>query len=150
MVFDPENKINKLCAQGMQLEGEGKPHEAAELFRQVWSEASNILEKFTAAHYVARHQNSLADKLAWDETALSLALEMNSKGIDGVYPSLYLNIAKGHEDLKNFAKAKEHYQLARQYAMLLPDDGYNNMIKAGIQKGIERLNHDGMTALPGR
>ena len=76
MQFDPENHINKLCAEGMLLEGEGKPQEALVLFEQAWQNATNNLEKLTAAHYVARGQKNIADKLTWDETALNLALEI--------------------------------------------------------------------------
>lgn len=139
MQFDPENHVNKLCAQGMLLEGEGKPDEAAALFHQAWDEATNATEKFTAAHYIARHQQDVADKLKWDETALNLALEIEGTEIKAVYPSLYLNVAKCHEDLKDFVKAHENYQLALSYAQFLPEDGYGNMIRAGINNGIERV-----------
>lgn len=124
----------------MQLEGEGQPAEAAKLFYQAWNEASNEKEKFTAAHYVARHQNSIADKLEWDLIALQFALAIDSPEIKSVFPSLYLNIAKDLEDLGDLAKARENYHLALGYTLYLAEDGYGNMIKAGINKGIERLN----------
>lgn len=139
MLFDPQNPINQLCAQGMQFEGEGKPEEASKLFRQAWNEATNTTEKFIAAHYVARHQSTVADKLKWDETALNLALELDNPQLDVVFPSLYLNIAKCHEDLKDFVKAAENYQSALEYAVFLPDDGYSNMIRSGIRSGMERI-----------
>lgn len=140
MQFDPENQINKLCAQGILLEGEGKPNEAAALFNQAWNKATNATEKFTAAHYVARHQQSVADKLKWDEVALNFAFEVEDQEIKGVYPSLYLNIAKCYEDLGIFDKARENYQSALSYTNFLPDDGYGNMIRAGINNGIERVS----------
>ena len=62
MEVDPNNNVVKLCTQGMGLEGEGKPEEARELFIKAWNEATNDFEKFTAAHYVARHQKSVSDK----------------------------------------------------------------------------------------
>jgi rifampin ADP-ribosylating transferase len=68
MQFDPNNNVIKLCAQGMDMETEGLTEEANKLFLQAWSEATNDFEKFTAAHYVARYQKSVADKLRWDET----------------------------------------------------------------------------------
>jgi len=139
MQFDPENQINKLCAQGMQLEGEGDREGAARMFLQAWNEAATPMEKFTAAHYVARHQPTIADKLKWDETALNLALGIDDGTIKSVYPSLYLNIAKGYEDIKIFSKANAHYQLALRYTRFLPDDGYGNMIRAGVKNGIERV-----------
>ena len=63
----------------------------------------NHFEKFISAHYVARHQENIQDKLKWDETALNLALKINDKNIKGALPSLYLNIAKCHEDLKDLS-----------------------------------------------
>lgn len=139
MQFDPENNIVKLCANGMQLEGEGKPAQAAQIFQQAWSEAATATERFIAAHYIARHQPTIADKLKWDETALQQALKVNTDEIKSVYPSLYLNIAKCYEDINDFDKAQINYQLALSFAPYLPDDGYGNMIKLGINKGIERV-----------
>ena len=138
MQFDPNNPIVKLCARGMELEGEAKPDEAAKVFQQAWDEASGNLEKFIAAHYVARHQNSVADKLRWDEIALGMALKINDESIKGAYPSLYLNIAKCYEDLKDFIKARENYLLAQKFESFLFGDGYGNMVRAGIANGIER------------
>ena len=139
MLFDQQNPINQLCAQGMQLEGEAKPEEAAKLFQQAWDEATNAAERFIAAHYVARHQNTVADKLKWDETALNLALELDNPEVNGALPSLYLNIAKCYEDLKDFDKALANYQSAMECTKFLLDDGYCNMIRSGIKNGLERV-----------
>jgi tetratricopeptide (TPR) repeat protein len=139
MQFDPENHINKLCAQGMLLEGEGKPQEALVLFEQAWLNATNDLEKLTAAHYVARQQKTIADKLTWDETALNLALKTNTDDVKAIYPSLYLNVAKCYEDLQNFTKANDNYLLALRFTNFLPNDGYGDMIRAGINSGINRV-----------
>jgi tetratricopeptide (TPR) repeat protein len=139
MQFDPDNNVVKLCAQGMNKEGQGKTDEAAGLFLQAWNEATNDFEKFTAAHYVARHQKTVADKLKWDECALNLALKINNDTMKGGYPSLYLNIAKCYEDLKDFDNAKKNYDLALSFTHLLPDDGYGKMIKSGINNGIDRV-----------
>lgn len=139
MQFDPENEINILCAQGMQLEGEGKPEEAKKTFQQAWDKAQTPLEKLTAAHYLARHQDSVADKLIWDGIALDWAKTVDNEQSKALYPSLYLNIAKCQEDMTDFAKAHENYLLALSFTSFLPYDGYGNMIRAGINKGIERV-----------
>ena len=139
MQFDPENPIIKLCGQGMMLEGEGKPVEASSLFMQAWEQATNDFERFTAAHYIARHQNDVAGKLYWDETALRHALNVKDEGMKGSYPSLYLNIAKCHEDLGDRVRAKQNYESALSYADFLPNDGYGNMIRGGISNGLERV-----------
>ncbi|MEC3880235.1 tetratricopeptide repeat protein [Parapedobacter sp. 10938] len=139
MQFDPDNKTVRLCAQGMDMEGKGNPEEASKLFLQAWNEATNDFEKFTAAHYVARHQKSIKEKLKWDETALQLALKINDDTIKETYSSLYLNIAKCYEDLNDFDNAIKNYQIALSFTKLLPDNGYGNMIKGGIMDGIERV-----------
>ena len=139
MTLDPDNNVVKLCAEGMVMEGNGKTQEAGKLFFQAWSEATNELEKFIAAHYLARHQNSVADKLKWDKTALQSALTINNDTVKGTFPSLYLNIAKCYEDLDELDNAKMNYELALSFSDWLPDDGYGNMIKSGIMNGIERV-----------
>ncbi|MVN20752.1 rRNA adenine methyltransferase [Mucilaginibacter arboris] len=140
MNFDPNNLVVKLCTEGMTLEGEGKTQEALQLFKQAWDEASNNFEKFTAAHYVARLQETLADKLGWDQIALDLALQIQDESIKASLPSLYLNVGKGYECLHDHIKAKEHYQLAHNWAEFLPDDDYGNMINGGIKRAIERTH----------
>ena len=140
MQFDPNNPVVKLCAQGMDLEGEGKPEEAYQLFRKAWNEATNDFGKFIAAHYIARHQKSTADKLKWDKTALDLALKINDDTMKANYPSLFLNIGKCYEDLNDFEKARENYQSALLFSDYLPNDGYGKMIKSGIENGIERVS----------
>ena len=139
MVFDQNNKIVQLCSIGMDLEGQGQLTEASDLFNEAWKTATTDFEKFTAAHYVARHQKSISDKLKWDEIALQYALQVDDKAIQAMLPSLYLNIGKCYEDLSDFDSAKGNYQSASSFACFLPDEGYGNMIKAGITNGLDRL-----------
>ena len=138
MEFRQDNKVVQLCARGMELEGQARSSEASCLFKEAWDVAATDFEKFTAAHYVARHQKSITDKLKWDKTALTHALNINDESIKETLPSLYLNIGKCYEDLNDFDNAKSNYQTALTYIMFLPDNGYRNMIKAGIEKGLDR------------
>lgn len=139
MQFDPDNNIVKLCVCGMSLEGEGKPEDAYQMYQQAWGESISDFEKFTAAHYIARHQKTIVDKLQWDELALNLALKIEGENMAAHYPSLYLNIAKGYEDLKDFTKARNNYRLALSFINDLPDDGYGKMIRSGINNGVKRV-----------
>jgi len=123
----------------MMFEGEGKKEEAFKLFLQAWNEATDDFERFIAAHYVARHQESITDKLKWDEASLNFALKIEDDNIKATLPSLYLNIGKCNEDLNNIEKAKENYELALSFTIHLAHDGYSNMIRAGIKKGLERV-----------
>lgn len=112
MEFDPRNNVIKLCVQGMGMEDKGEPVEAKRLFIQAWDEATNDFEKFTAAYYVARHQESVSDKLKWLETALQFALKVNDVSVQAAFFALYTNIAKCYEELNDADNAKKNRDLA--------------------------------------
>ena len=112
MKFSPFNNVVKLCLQGMNMEEAGKPEAACTLFLQGWNEATNDFEKFLAAHYVARHQKTAAEKLHWLETTLQFALKVDDDAVKSAFPSLYWDMAKCYEDLNNHNKAKEYSDLA--------------------------------------
>ena len=138
MEFSDDNEIVALCVKGMEFEGQGKLSEASDLFTKAWNAATNDFEKFTAAHYVARHKNSVSDKLKWDKTALHHALNIDDVSIKASLPSLYLNIAKCYEDLNDFEEAKNNYQKACSFSDLLAENEYGDMIKKGIANGLKR------------
>jgi hypothetical protein len=136
MEFDPNNNVIKLCVQGIDMEGKGKPEEASRIFLQAWNEATNDFEKFTAAYYVARHQKDVRDKLKWFETALQLASKINNDTVKEAFPSLYLNIAKCYEDLSDLDNAKRNHELAISFTDKLSDKGpFYHGTKADLQVG---------------
>ena len=141
MEFNQDNKVVQLCAKGMELEGQRKLPEAIRHFDEAWDIASNDFEKFTAAHYVARHQNSISEKLNWDKLALAHALKIDDVGMKETLPSLYLNIGKCYEDLGDLESAKSNNQSALSFEIFLPENGYGKMIKAGISNALERIHH---------
>src|SRR5205085_11423557 len=112
MEFNPSNNVIKLCVQGMDMEDKGKPDEASGLFLQAWNKATNDFEKFTAAYYVARHQNDVSGKLKWLETALQHALLINDVTVEGAIPSLYDHIAKCYEESGDRDNAKKNHDRA--------------------------------------
>jgi tetratricopeptide (TPR) repeat protein len=136
MEFDPNNKVIELCVQGIGMEEKGKPEEASKIFLEAWNEATNDFEKFTAAYYVARHQNNVRDKLKWLETSLQFALKINDVTVNGAFPSLYSNIAKCYEDLSDVDKAKENHELANSFKDNPSDNGpFYHGTKANLQVG---------------
>lgn len=106
--FSPSNHVVKLCLQGMTMEEAGDQREAAKLFLQAWNEATNDFEKFLAAHFLARHQETISGKLNWLETALQFALKVNDNAATSALPTLYANIATCYEDLDDHINAKEY------------------------------------------
>ena len=136
MDFNPNNNVIKLCLQGMDLEENGQPAEAVRIFLQAWNEAINDFEKFIAAHYVARHQKNVPDKLKWLETDLQLALKINNEAVKGAITSLYESIAKCYEDLNDFDKAKKNYELAKSFMGESADKGpFYHGTKADLRVG---------------
>lgn len=124
----------------MEAEGLGHEEEALNLFTQAWNDSSTDFEKFTSAHFMARHQNTVSEKLKWDERALEHAGRVNDESVKTAYPSLYLNIGKCHEDLNDFELARVFYLKGYDHLGFLPDDGYGKMIRSGIISGIERIS----------
>ncbi len=72
----------------MMAEGKGEMETAKNLFLQAWNESQSDFERFTSAHFVARHQESVSDKLKWDEIALEMAYRIKDESIKSSYPSL--------------------------------------------------------------
>jgi rifampin ADP-ribosylating transferase len=136
MEFSPNNIVIKLCIQGIEMEDKGKPDEAYKLFLQAWNTATDDFEKFTTAHYVARHQKNVSDKLKWHETALQFALRINNDAVKGAFASLYSNIAKCYEDLGDIDNAKKSNELAISFADKPSDKGpFYHGTKADLQVG---------------
>ncbi len=136
MEFNPNNNIVRLCLQGMALEETGEADKAAIVFMQAWNEATNDFEKFIAAHYVARQQKNITDKLKWLESALQFALKLNDDVVKSAFPSLYVNIAKCYEALNNPDKAKTNYDSAALFKEKPSDKGpFYHGTKAALQFG---------------
>lgn len=118
------------------MEEKGQPEEASKLFLQAWNEATYDFEKFISAHYVARYQKNVSDKLKWLETALQLALSINDDSVKSALPALYLNIGKCYEDLSEPDKAKKNYELATSFKDKPSDKGpFYHGTKADLQVG---------------
>lgn len=63
---------------------------------------------------------------------------LGEKSVKPYYPTLYLNLGKDYEELKNVAEATIHYHLAAQASSYLAAGPYADMIKSGIQAGLRR------------
>ena len=120
----------------MDMETKDKPSEAVKLFLQAWNEATNDFEKFTAAYYVARHQQNVRDKLQWLETCLQFDLKINDDTVKSALPSLYSNIAKCCEELNDPDNAKKNFELATSSGIKPNDKGpFYHGTRADLQIG---------------
>lgn len=123
MEFNPSNPVVKRCLEGMAMADSGETEAARQLFLQAWREATDDLEKFIAAYYVARHQENDADRLQWYETALQAALAVNDNSVHSAFATLYAHIADGYNALGNAAQARKHAELAATFADNPADSG---------------------------
>jgi tetratricopeptide (TPR) repeat protein len=139
MGIDPNNPVVKLCAAGISAEFAGRRDEAAKLYKEAWDGKTTDFDACIAAHYVARLQPTPRDALHWNEEALRFAEQANAEELRSFFPSLYLNLGKAHEDLGNFADAKNFYLLAEGEVGVLPNDAYAETVKRGIRGGLERV-----------
>lgn len=136
MEFSPTNHVVRLCLQGMGLEENGKHEEAGERYLQAWNEAANDFEKFLAAYYLARHKRDAAESLHWAETALQLALHVDSVSAKSALPALYASIAKCYENLRDAEKAGENRALAAAHQVKPSDKGpFYHGTRADLQVG---------------
>ncbi len=120
----------------MDLEENGRPEEAIQIFIRAWNDATNDFEKFLAAHYVTRYQKDKADKLKWLETRLELAMAINNDYAQGNLPTLYTNIAQCYEELGDPDSANRNYDLAISSKGELTDKGpFYHGTKADLQVG---------------
>lgn len=121
--FNPNSIIIRLFIQGILLEEKGQRDEAASLFLQGWNETTTGLEKFLAAHFLARVQNNVNDKLAWLQAALKFALAINDHAVKGSIKALYAAIARCYDELGDGESAKRFHQQATSYDDTITDNG---------------------------
>lgn len=136
MEFSPQNPIVQYCLQGMAMEAQSNNAAALDLFLKAWHEARNNFEKFLSAHFVARQQSNLTERLQWLHTALQHAIAADDTAAKSAYPTLHSNIAKCYEDLNDTENAKKHYELAASFKDVINDHGpFYHGTKADLQIG---------------
>lgn len=138
-LVDPNNPVVKLCVEGMQAEGEGRPEAARRLYERAWAESKDDFEACAAAHYLARQQPRAEETFRWNKVALECADATEDERVEAFYPSLYLNMGKSHEDLGDLDGARRCYELAAEKVEALPDEGYGGLVRRGITNGLRRI-----------
>ena len=136
MEFNPNNLIVQRCLQGMALEEKGLPRDAASVFLQAWNEATNDFEKFLAAYYLARHQQTVSGKLKWLQTTLDLALKLNDDAVKAAFAALYERMAECYQELNDPDNAHKYFEIAKSYNDNPADQGpFYHGTKADLHVG---------------
>lgn len=136
--IDPENLVVKLCAKGMEAEGQGQKDDARLAFEQAWEISRDDFEACIAAHYLARHQPSDEEIARWNREALVRADAVDDNRVDGLYPSLLLNVGHSCETLGQKAEARRYYEAAEQRVASLPEGPYTELVRRGVLQGLQR------------
>ncbi|HUQ82361.1 MAG TPA: hypothetical protein VM076_14510 [Gemmatimonadaceae bacterium] len=144
MPIDPENPVAKLCAAGMEVEGDSAA--ASALFAQAWEARRDDYDAAIAAHFVARHQPTPEETLRWNALALEHGLRVGDDRLAELLPSLYLNVADSQRLVGNDAEASRVVALASAAVEGLPAGGYRDFVSFGIERLKDRLS--GAARLP--
>ncbi|AUX35624.1 MULTISPECIES: tetratricopeptide repeat protein [Sorangium] len=137
--IDPNNPVVRLCAEGMQAEAEGRNEDARVLFERAWAARTDDYEACIAAHYVARHQGSDKETLAWNQEALRRTDAVGGDRARGFYPSLLLNLGHSHEVLGDMAEARACYERAAALLHELPAGPYGDMVRNAVKRARGRV-----------
>ena len=137
--------------RGIELGQQGERGAARDLFAELWAnvgaERGDPLYRCGVAHAMADVQDETDAELAWDLRALAAAelvtderaAQAGMGPVAALYPSLHLNLGECYRKLGQRDQAREHLQLGRDAAGALPNDGYGQMIKGGLDRLAERL-----------
>jgi hypothetical protein len=137
--MDQNNPVVKLCAQGIEAEMKGRRDEARSLYLQAWELRQGDLDACIAAHYLARHQESPAETLRWNELALSHGMRAPADSVRSFFPSLYLNLGKSYEDVGDSSRARELYEQGERCLADVPGDGYGDIVRQGLHTALDRV-----------
>jgi len=122
LTVESDNPVIKLCIEGTRAEFEGRLDDAHTLYGQAWEASAEPYEACIAAHYVARHQKDLRDKLHWNRVALTRAEAAGDNRVRDFYPSLYVNLGRSYELLGDPAEASHYYKLAADLGLVHQSD----------------------------
>lgn len=137
--MDANNPIVRLCVQGMECESRGQLEEASQLFMNAWLRSTDDFERCISAHYVARHQKEPVDALLWNQRSLDHANAVHIEHVRELYPSLYLNLGKAHEDFGNREDARSFYELAENLLDSLPEGQYGGIVREAVKRALLRV-----------
>jgi hypothetical protein len=131
MTFEPDEVMTQV-GQGIELSQSGNRPGARSLFADLWEKVGPEGDPFhrcAIAHLMADVQDELSEELRWDLLALQAAEQLTDSRaheggftgpIQGLYPSLDLNLADDYLCLEEFEAAQRHVIAGRNALSFLP------------------------------
>ena len=140
--------------EAVELHHRGQREAARDLFAQIWAdiggERGDPLHVCVLAHSMADVHDDVREELAWDLRALAAAGLITDErvaqagvpySVEGLYPSLHLNLCDCYRKLGALDRAREHLRQARATIGALPDDDdYGRLIRGGLELLAEQLD----------
>lgn len=136
-VIDPANPVVALCAEGMAAEG--TPEEARRLFERAWSVRRDDYDAAVAAHFLARHQPTLAETLRWNALAVWHAERVADGRTAAFLASLYLNLGDAQANVGETAPAAASARRAEGHLATVPPGGYRELVALGVRRLLARV-----------
>jgi hypothetical protein len=138
--------------KGMELSQHGEREAARSVFAAVWSEiggeSGDPFHRCALAHAMADVQDDVRAELLWDQLALAAADLVTDEraaqagvtgSVRGFYPSLHLNLGECYRKLGDPDAARDHLRRGRTAVGALGDDGYGQLVRAGLDRLADRL-----------
>jgi hypothetical protein len=147
----PPDPVMAGLAEASTLATSGDRAAARARYEEIWTDLGpdgDPLHVVTLAHQFADLQDDPQAALDWDLRALAgidgLTDERaqqyhHSLRVEGLRPSLHLNVADNLARLGRPDEALAHLELAEKALPALPDDGYGAMIRGGVTRLRARL-----------
>jgi hypothetical protein len=142
------SRIGEGITLGQQGDRAGARRVLADTWAAIGGDDGDPLHRCALAHSMADVCDDVAEELRWDERALAAAGSLTDEratragmtaGVAAMYPSLHLNLADCHRRLGDLDAAREHLALGQAATGALPDDGYGQLIRGGLDRLAERL-----------
>ena len=131
-MIDPSNPVVALCAEGMALDG--SPADALRCFERAWAARRDDYDAAVAAHYLARHQPTVGDRLHWNTVAAQHAEAVTDGRAHAFFASLYLNLADSQAEAGEAAAARESLERAVMGLSAVPPGGYRQLMMGGVER----------------
>ena len=151
-MIEPDATMTEI-GRGTELGQRGEREAARAVFAAVWQqiggEAGDPLHRCALAHSMADVQEDMKEELVWDLRALAAAdliadSRVSQTGVTtpaaAFYPSLHLNLAECYRKLGELDAARDHLHRGQNAVGALPDDGYGEMIRTGLDRLAARLS----------
>ena len=146
-----DNVLDRL-GQAIALVQHGDHAAGRTMLEQLWNEVGSdgdALHRCAIAHQLADVEEDLSVELGWDLRALSAAESISAERlastgaattVEGLFPSLHLNLADVYRRLGDDVNAQLHVEHGRRICAALVADEYAHVVRDALDRVEQRLS----------